>query len=123
MSESRSAFVYGFEPGEGDFVARVPAGINTREELFDALHRALHFPSYFGRNWDALYELLRDLHWIPEKRVVILHAELPSLPPEQLGTYLSIVEDSIADWKPEEDHELVVGFPEEARERLRAVGY
>ncbi|HEX8616174.1 MAG TPA: barstar family protein [Thermoanaerobaculia bacterium] len=30
-------------------------------ELFDALAEALELPDYFGRNWDAFDECLRDL--------------------------------------------------------------
>ena len=36
-------------------------GIHTPERLFDELSRTLDLPDYFGRNWDALDECLRDL--------------------------------------------------------------
>ena len=35
-----------------------PAG---KDELLDAIALALGFPDYFGRNWDALDEALRDV--------------------------------------------------------------
>lgn len=39
----------------------VVEGVELGEgELFDALAAALHLPDYFGRNWDALDECLRD---------------------------------------------------------------
>ena len=33
--------------------------------LLDAFARALDFPSWVGRNWDALDDALRDLSWWP----------------------------------------------------------
>ncbi|MGU3470470.1 barstar family protein [Paenibacillus sp. D51F] len=43
----------------------------TIEAFHDALSRELHFPDYYGRNLDALYDCLTDyagsplaIHWI-----------------------------------------------------------
>ncbi len=38
-------------------------GIVSKPAFLDAFARALHFPDYFGRNWDAFEECLRDLSW------------------------------------------------------------
>jgi hypothetical protein len=35
------------------------------KDLLDLIGEALTFPAYFGRNWDALDEMLRDLEWLP----------------------------------------------------------
>jgi len=48
------------------------AGIAGQEELLDRLAAALRFPPYFGRNWDALDEMLRDLDWLPGAGCVVL---------------------------------------------------
>lgn len=37
------------------------AVIRTKEELMDWLEENFHFPEYFGRNWDAVDECLRDM--------------------------------------------------------------
>lgn len=43
------------------FTAGSVDGVELGEgELFDALASALELPDYFGRNWDALDECLRD---------------------------------------------------------------
>ena len=36
-----------------------------------------NFPSYFGKNWDALYDCLTDLRWLKEKNILIVHDDLP----------------------------------------------
>jgi RNAse (barnase) inhibitor barstar len=35
------------------------------ETIFDHFAQVLHFPDYFGRNWDAMDECLRDMEWAP----------------------------------------------------------
>ena len=99
----------------GDFVARVPGGITTREQLFEALHRELNLPSYFGGNWDALSDCLRDLSWIASRRVIIVHEAVPAMDTRTLKAYLDVLAECVNDWKPGEEHELVVIFPERAK--------
>jgi hypothetical protein len=40
--------------------------------LLDELARALGFPAWFGRNWDALVDCLADLSWLPGAGHVLL---------------------------------------------------
>lgn len=49
--------------GPGGMHAVVVDGEQCRDQaaLFEALARGLAFPSYFGRNWDAVQECLADL--------------------------------------------------------------
>jgi hypothetical protein len=42
------------------------------KELLGAVGEALCFPAYFGRNWDALDEMLRDLEWLPAEGWVLV---------------------------------------------------
>lgn len=44
----------------GEVVTIDCAEIKTREELHEALSSALGFPDWYGRNLDALYDLLTE---------------------------------------------------------------
>lgn len=41
-------------------------------ELLDALAVGFSFPDYFGRNWDAAEECLRDLSWLAADGYVLV---------------------------------------------------
>jgi RNAse (barnase) inhibitor barstar len=98
--------------GEG-MIASVRAGITSVDELYDVLTESLHLPNYFGRNWNALDEVLGDLSWIAPRRVVIVHADLPDLPTEELRVYLDVLRTAVDEWTRRPGaHELVVAFPE-----------
>jgi RNAse (barnase) inhibitor barstar len=79
-------------------IIRMPPGIRSKQKLLAVLADKLRFPGYFGWNWDALDECLRDLAWLPPSRpVVIVHEDLPFGPrSENLATYLDILRDAIA---------------------------
>jgi hypothetical protein len=39
------------------------AGIVNKEQFFQGIANAMEFPSYFGFNWDAVYDCITDLDW------------------------------------------------------------
>ncbi len=103
----------------GDVTLRVGSDISTRDELFERYSAGLSFPDYFGWNWDALDECLRDLHWVRQKRVIILHDDLPRLPENEMRVYLQILARAVEDWRKNEEHELIVVFPKRAEHHVR----
>ena len=112
-----------YKRSNDEFVAEINAGISSKSELLDCLAKALDVPNDLGRNWDALFDILRDLSWIDHKRVTIVHNDLPNLPANDLRVYLDVLRDSLCDWRPGETHSLSVLFPVSARDRIvRALG-
>lgn len=103
------------------YVARLPAKIATKEELMRALYEYLQFPSYFGFNWDALLDCLRDFHWIESRTVVLLHADLPKLTPGECQIYLEILAEAVNSWQPGEDHNFKVFFPTTVHAKIAAM--
>lgn len=103
-------------------IAHVPSGIAAKAALLDELSRALRFPDYFGGNWDALEECIRDLSWIQPGPVVLRHNDLPLVKDlANSKTYLSILSDAVDEWTRAPDRDLVVVFPREARAHIARV--
>ncbi|NVK66546.1 MAG: barstar family protein [Flavobacteriales bacterium] len=36
-----------------------------------AMDKAFGFPPYFGENWDALWDCMRDMYWINDSEIVL----------------------------------------------------
>lgn len=103
------------------FVVRIQGDISSKDKLLHALYEKLDLPGYFGFNWDALVDCLRDFHWVAKKRIVIAHENIPPLGGQELKIYLEILADSVLDWKPGDEHELEVVFPESTRDRIETL--
>jgi RNAse (barnase) inhibitor barstar len=99
-------------PGDARIV-QIPAGISIKMELLATLAGGLEFPGYFGWNWDALDECLRDLSWIESPRqIVLVHNDIPlQADSEDRAIYLAILRDAVQSWGPGQPHELIVVFP------------
>lgn len=82
------------------------ADILTRGDLHDALTRALSLPQWYGRNMDALYDCLTDLH--ADTELVLLHPEALD---EPLGSYASVFAAVLREACEENPH-LTVSYGE-----------
>jgi Barstar (barnase inhibitor) len=137
MSGNKPPFAFLTDPNgsttKHDFIVEVPTGIQTKMDLFVNYEKEGAFPPYFGRNWDALLDCLRDFSWTKRKRIVITHNDLPLVNRvDELRVYLDILKTAVKDWKevrqgpftepPDEmpfvKHELMVIFPSTMEETV-----
>jgi len=94
---------------------RIQADISDKDQLLEVFARNLRFPSYFGHNWDALEECLRDLEWLPESAIAINHDAVPGLDKSSLQTYLHVLRDVADWWRVDGSRDFYVCFPEASR--------
>ncbi|MDR5815741.1 barstar family protein [Caballeronia sp. LZ033] len=106
---------------ENALVGRIDECLRTPKELFDVLYQSLSLPSYFGFNWNALFDCLRDFHWISQERVIIVHERLPELESSEMRIYLEVLHDAILNWQPGEEHSVQAVFNACDRNRVEAL--
>lgn len=99
----------------------VPRGVDRKQDLFAQYVRQLTLPDYFGWNWDALEECLRDLSWLePGRAVIITHAGLP-LRGRSRATYLSLLAEVANHWRGSQVRSMRIVFPCAAARRVAAI--
>jgi RNAse (barnase) inhibitor barstar len=103
------------------YVVVLSSFVKSKEELLTDLCEKLHFPDYFGNNWDSVSECLRDLHWVKEKRINIIYEDIPQLKEDDLKIYLDLLVSVINDWKEDEEHYIEVVFPERVEKQIMAI--
>lgn len=93
-------------------IIRLPGGIRSKRTLLKCLAQRLQLPGWFGGNWDALEDSLRDLTWLPEgEGVAIVHEDLPFGKGASRGVYLEILRSAIDHWRKRGDRPFVAVFP------------
>jgi RNAse (barnase) inhibitor barstar len=102
-------------------VVSIPSGFDNMDSLFDVLRTKLGLPDYFGANLDALSEVLRDLHWVDQASVVLLHDGSTFKDAKLFGVYLSILQECVEDWKRDQEGRLVVVFPSKMEEQVASL--
>lgn len=112
--------VNSYRPAQS-FIVVVSPNVKSKEELLKELHDKLLLPDYFGFNWDALLDCLRDFHWIKSKKVVIIHTVIPHIGEDNLKRYLEILNLAIQDGETGDGHCLEAIFPESSEYALKAV--
>jgi RNAse (barnase) inhibitor barstar len=76
--------------------------VRDKGRLLEACALSFSFPDWFGSNWDALADCLRDLSWRPARGYVILWrgaGGLADAAPDDFATALEIFRDAASYWK------------------------
>jgi hypothetical protein len=137
---SSSSFVYLSNVSQTrdgrDFVLTVPSGIQSKTALLAHYDKHGGFPGYFGGNWDAFLDCLRDFSWVEQRKIVIVHHDLPLTDrPRDLRIYLEALGTAVSDWAqigggpfaraPNDmryvEHELLVVFPSSVEDQISDV--
>lgn len=79
------------------------SGLDGKAALLDRCAVEFAFPSYFGHNWDALQDCLRDLSWAPATRgylVVYDHGgDLADADPAAHRTLMDVFDTTVGYWR------------------------
>lgn len=102
-------------------VVKIPTGVNSKTQLLQILSKELRFPLYFGWNWDALSDCLRDLHWLENiRRVRIIHEALPFRPGwKKRALYINLLQQTVHSWNAQPGIQVEVLFPEAAKREVQ----
>ncbi len=78
-------------------------GVADKSAFLAASARAMAFPPYFGNNWDALEDSLRDLTWAPAERGYLVLfdgvARFADTRPAEFATALDILRSAVDSWR------------------------
>ncbi|MCU0550349.1 MAG: barstar family protein [Leptolyngbya sp. Prado105] len=47
--------------------------IATKEDFLRETAEVMDFPAYFGKNWDAFDECIRDLSWVSAQKYILIY--------------------------------------------------
>ena len=76
-------------------------GCADKRTLLLRIATQLDFPPGMGRNWDGLYDALRDLSWLPASGYALLFGEADGLrhaSGEDFDTLLDVLAEASASW-------------------------
>ncbi len=119
-SELEPPFQFRRENLSTNAVVRVclPADISNEMILIGLLAKQLSFPDYFGENWDALEECLRDLSWLPAGPIVLEHVDVPLVRDvANARIYIAMLADATRETS-RADRPLRVVFPPDFRDQI-----
>jgi RNAse (barnase) inhibitor barstar len=73
----------------------------NKQTFLEQSAKSMNFPSYFGRNWDAFWDSIRDLSWCKASGYVLLYDHVrhfATMQPHEWQTALELLSEAAADW-------------------------
>lgn len=108
--------------GAGSLLVEIDSRFKSKHELLSHYATQLRFPDYFGFNWDAFDEVMRDLDWVAEHRIVIFHREMPlGGTQKDQRIYCDLLMSLAREWAGRKEHELVVAMDPSLRFQLNSL--
>ncbi len=90
----------------------------NHEEFLAGVARALQFPDYFGHNWDAFEECIRNLEWLPARGYVLVlngYDRFARSDPKNWNIGLDILKEAVGTWsRTETPMYVLLQGPEDA---------
>jgi hypothetical protein len=84
----------------------------SKDEFLAHVAEVFEFPEWFGGNWDAFYDSLTDLEWLPtQKGYLVVFAgwsDLAAADPAAFETAMEVFRDATDAWAESETHMMVV---------------
>lgn len=107
--------------------------MRERERVFDQFGALLQFPRYFGANWNAFSDCIRDLDWLRADGFLLVLLDAPDIlrdgDPDEFGLLLRLLEESAAAFSQPSEfrpawpfHVLLHATPERANELEQRLG-
>ena len=85
--------------------------IEKKEQFLNHAATVMHFPDYFGNNWDAFEECITDFEWLDAEGYVIHFDHTDNFAAHhesQLETVVELFQDAVDYWKDEGKPMLVL---------------
>lgn len=76
--------------------------VSDKQQFLAVCTKQLKLPSYFGGNWDALADCVRDFNWLKGAGFVLHiagHEKFALEAPEDYATALAVLTEAAAFWK------------------------
>lgn len=96
-----------------------------KEQFLNHAALAMHFPDYFGDNWDAFEDCLTDLSWVDNGGYLIVYDHTDVFAehsPQHFDTVVEILKESAAFWQTQGKPMLVLLRGKHKVEGLQSVG-
>ena len=78
------------------------AQLKNKFDVFNVFSSALHFPRFFGEDWSAFTDCLRDLSWLANKNTAVLLRNAGQLDSALLESLTDALEEARSMWAEED---------------------